>query len=91
MTPGAGGRGQASLEVIALIPVLIVAALAGVQVVSLLAAASSAQDEARRRAMAATGAPGQWLTLTGSERPPRLAVFGGRAAPVGVRVMVRLP
>ncbi len=91
MIPAAGGSGQASLEVIALVPVIIVAALAAVQVVSLLAAASSAQDQARRRAMAATGASGEWVTVTGSTRPPRLAALGGRAAPVGVRVVVRLP
>ena len=91
MIPAAGGSGQASLEVIALVPVIIVAALAAVQVVSLLAAASSAQDQARRRAMAATGASGEWVTVTGSTRPPRLAALGGQAAPVGVRVVVRLP
>jgi hypothetical protein len=91
MRPSRGSHGQASLEVIALIPVLVIAALAAVQVVALLAAASSAQDDARRRALTATGDPGEWVTVTGVRRPPPLPGLGTRAAPVVARVGVRLP
>lgn len=84
-------RGQASLEVLALLPVLIGVALAAVYLTGLLAAAGQSQDRARAAAMRATGEAGAVVTVTGASRaaPPVLA---GAAAPrLRVRAAVRLP
>ena len=51
-------RGQASLELLALLPIIVGAALVAVQVAGMLAASSAAQDRARDRAIAATGRQG---------------------------------
>lgn len=82
-------RGQASLELIALVPIIVGAALVAVQVAGMLAASSAAQDRARERAIAATGRPGAMLTVTGTARPPALPIL----SPDGVRVAasVRAP
>lgn len=85
-------RGQASLELLALLPIIVGAALVAVQVAGMLAASSAAQDRARERAMQATGRAGTVLTVTGTARAPRLPGLPG-AAPDGVRVVasVRAP
>lgn len=86
-------RGQASLELIALLPIIVGAALVAVQVAGMLAASSTAQDRARARAMAASapaagsgpaGSAGAMLTVTGSARAPSL----GGISPDRVRVAV---
>ena len=82
-------RGQASLELIALLPIIVGAALVAVQVAGMLAASSAAQDRARSRAMAASasapvGPAGGMLTVTGSALAPSL----GGIAPDRVRVAV---
>lgn len=92
MTPlRRGERGQASLEVVALLPLLIALALLAVQVASVLAAASQAQDRLREKAMQVTGRSGELVTVTASARPPALAALGARGGPVRVRAAVRAP
>ncbi|MGA0069670.1 MAG: hypothetical protein ACO3PB_09480 [Miltoncostaeaceae bacterium] len=86
-----GGRGQAALEVVALLPLLVGLALLAVQVAAVLGAVSEAQDRARSRALQATGRPGEVVTVHGSARPPALAALGPRGDAVRVRVAVRLP
>ena len=76
---------------IALLPLLVALALLAVHMGSVLAAASEAQDQARARAMRATGAAGQVVTVTGSARPPALAALGTRGEPVRVRAAVQVP
>ncbi len=88
---GAGASGgQASLEVIALLPILLALSLVAVYIASLLAAASTAQDRARAGAMRATGQDGAMVTVTGSGPVTALPVLGADA-PVRHRVAVRLP
>lgn len=48
-------RGQASLEVLAAVPLLIVAVLVGWQLVALVRGAMLAQEDARARALHASG------------------------------------
>lgn len=89
--PPVGQRGQASLEVLALLPVLIGVALAAVYLTGLLAAAGQSQDRARAAAMRATGTAGAVVTVTGTSRaaPP---VLPGAAVPRWrVRAAVRVP
>jgi len=74
-----GGGGQASIEVLALVPVLVLVAFGAVWVATMLADVSRAQDEARVRALAATGVSGTTTVITRS-----------RGA-VTVRVGIRLP
>ncbi|MSO45098.1 MAG: hypothetical protein EXQ74_07345 [Thermoleophilia bacterium] len=80
-------RGQASIEVLALLPVLIVACLVAVQVVALLAAASSAQDRARSAAMVATG--DGTVRVRGSARVTRVLPVMPRFDAVTVVASVR--
>ncbi len=51
-------RGQASLEVLAAVPLLVVAVLVGWQLVALVRGALLAQEDARARALGAAG-PGR--------------------------------
>ena len=88
---GRACAGQAALEVIALLPLLVALALLGVQVASVLAAASQAQDRAREKAMGATGESGALVTVTGAASPPALPGIGARAGAVRVRAAVRIP
>lgn len=89
---GAGReRGQAALEVVALLPLLVALALLAVQVASVLGAASQAQDRARAKAMQVTGRPGSLVAVEGSARPPALTALGARGDAVRVRVAVRVP
>lgn len=84
-------RGQASLEVLALVPILVLLALGAFAVASALAAASAAQDDARRRAMGATGGPGVTAVVTGVATMPAVPGIGWRPSPVRVRAAVVLP
>ncbi len=56
-----GGGGQASIEVLALVPVLVLVAFGAVWVATMLADASRAQDEAR---------VGRWRRPVPRARPP---------------------
>lgn len=89
--PPTGHRGQASLEVLALLPVLIGLALAAVYVAALLAAAGQSQDRARAAAMRATGTPGAVVTVTAASRATPSLLPGAAGARWRVRAAVRLP
>lgn len=91
MIPRRAPAGQATVEMLALLPVLVIAALVAVYVVGMLAAASRAQDSARQRALAGTGTPGALAHVAGVVRSPRLLPFGPRPDAVTVRAGVRLP
>ncbi len=82
-------RGQASLELLALLPIIVGAALVAVQVAGMLAASSAAQDRARSRAMQASGPSGTVLTVTGAARAPALP--GLAMGHVRVAASVRAP
>ncbi|MEI7794949.1 MAG: hypothetical protein WCI83_09935 [Thermoleophilia bacterium] len=91
MIPRRREMGQASIEVLSLLPVLVLLAIAAVQVASMLAAASGAQDDARRRAVAATGRSGAMVTVTGVARMPAMPMLGHGFDPATVRAAIRLP
>ncbi|MCX6410378.1 MAG: pilus assembly protein [Actinobacteria bacterium] len=91
MTPRRREMGQASIEVLSLLPVLVLLAIAAVQVAAMLAAASAAQDDARRRAVAATGRSGAMMTVTGVAPMPAMPTFGHGFDPATVRAAIRLP
>lgn len=82
-------RGQASLELIALLPIIVGAALVAVQVAGMLAASSAAQDQARERALRASGANGAMVTVTGASRAPALPGLG--TGGITVTASVRAP
>jgi hypothetical protein len=84
-----GNRGQASLEVLAVVPLLAAVALMAVYLAGLLGAAGSAQERARDRAMAVQGRPGRVVTVTGSALAPALPGIPG--ATVRQRAAVRAP
>lgn len=86
-----GECGQASIEVLALVPALVLLMLIAVQVASMLAGASAAQDDARTRALAATGSGGVTTVVTGSATVPTVAGLGWRVPQARVRASVRLP
>ena len=83
--------GQASIEVLSLLPVLVLLAIAAVQVAAMLAAVSGAQDDARRRAVTATGRSGATVTVTGAARMPAMPILRHRFDPATVRAAIRLP
>jgi len=89
--PPARRRGQASLEVLALLPVLIGVALAAVYLAGLLAAAGQSQDRARAAAMRATGTDGAVVTVTGASRPAPRVLPGVAGDRWRVRAAVRVP
>lgn len=91
MIRGRTSEGQATVEMLVLLPVLVIAALVAVQVVGMLAAASRAQDSARQRALVATGGTGATARVEGVARPPRLLPLGPRPDAITVRVGVRIP
>jgi len=83
--------GQASIEVLSLLPVLVLLAIAAVQVAAMLAAASAAHDDARRRAVAATGRSGAMMTVTGVAPMPPMPTLRHGFDPATVRAAIRLP
>jgi hypothetical protein len=84
-------NGQASLEVLALLPVLVGVALAAVYLAGILAASGQAQDRARARAMMATGESGAMVAVSGTARWPGVSLPGlGRGTSL-VRAAVRAP
>jgi hypothetical protein len=84
-----GDGGQASLEVLAVVPLLAAIALMAVYLAGLLGAVASAQDRARDRAMAAQGRSGGVVTVTGSSAAPALPGIPG--ATVRQSAAVRAP
>jgi len=84
-------RGQASIEVLALVPVMVLLLIVAVQVMAMLAGASAAQDDARVRALAATGVAGSTTVVTGTATVPAMPALGWHMSAPSVRVGVRLP
>ncbi len=89
--PPAREAGQASLEVLALLPLFVGVALIAMQVAGMLASEGVAQDNARARAMAATGTPGSVVTVTGTAPWPVPGALGMGPGRARIRVAVRLP
>lgn len=83
--------GQASIEVLALVPVMVLLLLAAVQVMAMLAGVSAAQDDARARAMSVAGAAGTTAVVTGTATIPVLPGLGWHLPMASVRVGVRVP
>ena len=84
-------QGQASIEVLALVPVMVLLLIVVVQVMSMLAGASAAQDDARVRAMGAHGASGTTAVVTGASTVPVLPALGWRMRAPSMRAGVRVP
>jgi uncharacterized protein (UPF0333 family) len=92
VTPRApSDSGQASLEVLALLPVLLGIALAAVYLAGMLAAAGQAQDRARALALAATGESGAVVAVVGSARWPGAPLPGLDRGASRVHASVRVP
>ena len=82
-------RGQAAVELLAAIPIVVVAGLLAWQLVAVLAGGLRAQERVRAEGLRATGVPGQTVVVTASARVPQLlpGVGGLRVrARAGVRV-----
>ena len=82
-------RGQASLELLAMVPLVLLAALLGWQLVAVLAAGLHAQEDARTRAMRATG-EGEVRTVSATVPVPRV-LPGARGLRIVARAGVRTP
>jgi hypothetical protein len=81
-------RGQAGVELLALVPVLVAAVLLAWQLIALLAAAGRAQDRARADALAATGPAGRALTVRAQVTLPGLLPGLGPRLVVPARAVV---
>ncbi|MCC6830417.1 MAG: hypothetical protein IT200_03645 [Thermoleophilia bacterium] len=79
-------RGQATLELLAAVPVILAAALLAWQVAAACRAVIDAEEGVRRAALHATGPAGAVVTVTAEVPVP--GPFGVRAAAAGA---VRLP
>jgi uncharacterized protein (UPF0333 family) len=86
----ARSRGQASLEALAAVPLVVLAALLAWQLVAVVRAGVTAQQRARAAALGASGAAGQTVTASVRVRVPAfLPGLDGLA--VGARAAVRTP
>ncbi len=83
-------RGQAGVELLAAIPVVVIAGLLAWQLVAVLAGGLRAQERVRAEGLRATGAPGQTVVVTASARVPQL-LPGVRGLRVRARAGVRAP
>ena len=83
-------RGQAAVELLAAIPVVLIAGLLAWQLVAVLAGGLRAQERVRAEGLRATGAPGRTVVVTASARVPGLLPgLGGLR--VRARAAVRAP
>jgi hypothetical protein len=92
MFPGRRRRasGQAAIELLALVPLVLAAAVLAWQLVAVMRAGAAAQEAARGRALEAAGAPGATLSARASSPVPAfLPGLGGLS--VGARAAVRAP
>ena len=80
--------GQASIEALALVPVMVIAALVTVQLAALVRGALTAQDVARQRALMATGSGA--VTVPVTVRVPSVLPHVDRLE-VRARAVVRAP
>jgi hypothetical protein len=82
--------GQAALELLAVVPLILAAAALAWQLVAVTHAGAEAQESARARALQASGAPGVTLTVRASSPVPALLPgLGGLS--VDARAAVRAP
>ena len=81
-------RGQAAVEVLAAVPVLLVAGLLAWQLAAAAWASVAAEEALRRAALRAGGPPGAMVTLSVAVPVPGPLASGLRATARGV---VRLP
>ena len=81
-------RGQAAIELIACIPIVIAAALMGWQLAAVAWAGIRAEEEVRRAGIAATGRPGSLVVVHGAAPVPGLL---GRGLEIRSRGVVRAP
>ena len=80
-----GGRGQAAIEMLAMIPVLVLVVLLGWQLAAVIGAGARVQEEVRERALDATGGSGRIVVVNAAEAVG--AVLPGVG---GLRVHARL-
>ncbi|WP_217913186.1 hypothetical protein [Miltoncostaea marina] len=92
MTPAraARQRGQAAVEALALLPLLVLVALLALQLAAVLGAGLEAQGRVRAAALGATAAPGGRADVAAAVPVPRLVPGAGRMA-VRARARVRTP
>jgi hypothetical protein len=84
------GRGQAAVEVLALLPLLAVVALVGWQLTAVVTAALRADEQVRRDALGASGGGGRVVVVRAAARVPAF-LPGVRGVRVPARVGVRTP
>jgi hypothetical protein len=87
---GQGHRGQASLELIAFIPVLVIAGLLGWQLMAVIATGLRAQEQVRVEALQAVVAGGRTLILSATVPVP-VVLPGATGLRVSARAAVRTP
>ncbi len=83
-------RGQASLELLAMVPLVLLAGLLAWQLVAVLAAGFQAQEEVRARALGAGAGPGATTTVTATVAVPPV-LPGVRGLRFTARAAVRTP
>ena len=80
--PASHRAGQAAVELLALLPVLVAAALLAWQLVVVVRAAEEAQERARAGALAAMGPPGAVITVRAHVPVPAILPGAGGLAAV---------
>ncbi len=85
-----GARGQAAVELLVAIPVLVLVGLVAWQLVGVLAAGFRAEAEVRAQALRAAGAAGRTLVVSATERVPQL-LPGVAGLRIHARAAVRAP
>ena len=83
-------RGQAALEFVVAVPLLLAAALLAWQLAAVVWAGMQAQERARREALQATPPPGRTHVVTASVTVPAL-LLGADGLVARARVGVRAP
>jgi hypothetical protein len=86
----AGSRGQAAVELLAAIPLLVLVGLLAWQLVGVLAAGMRAQERVREEALRALGASGRTITVAATARVPSI-LPGVEGMRVRARAAVRAP
>jgi hypothetical protein len=82
--------GQAAVELVALVPVLLAAGLLAWQLLAVVGAGLRAEEQARQRALRAGAGAGGVATVTVSEAVPAL-LPGVRGLRIDARASVRTP
>lgn len=82
--------GQAALELLAAVPLLVLAALVAWQLAAVVGAGMSAEHAARERALGAARGAGAMTTVSAEVEVPGV-VPGVRGFTIGARAVVRAP